>query len=66
MKNRESGGGKSLKVVDQSLTFGMDVRNVRNVLEYEDVRTFRIACRIFKRMDALKNSERFERGFPKA
>jgi hypothetical protein len=54
MKNRESGGGKSLKVVDQSLTFGMDVRNVRNVLEYEDVRTFRIACRIFKGMDALK------------
>ena len=37
-----------MKVVDQSLTFGMDVRNVRNVLEYEDVRTFRIDCRIFK------------------
>ena len=52
MKNRESGGGKSLKVVDQSLTFGMDVRNVRNVLEYEDVRTFRIACRI---LNYLKN-----------
>ena len=37
-----------MKAVDESWTFGKDVRNVRNVYEYEEVRTFRIACGIFK------------------
>ena len=37
-----------MKAADQSLTFGVDVRNVRNVLEYEEVRTLRITCGMFR------------------